>query len=520
MLLFIPLLVAALVALRLVRSPPADPLADRGIEGPTAESPFGEAVEGWRVAGGAAPAGEPAADAEDVARLVPYRLSATWNTTWGVLLSERYGLPAGELWRLDVGADVRAARVEFDDAELRPLDAGVSGALGLLASIETIGSTQLLWGPRPTGSGRLFAKVDGRARRFALEPATFAVADIERAAWRIERPAAPDRIQELEGQVSELEAEVQRERMRRQERELAWYEFNRAMALLQLDDLPRFAVDEEQLPEELRGANNEEEAAEPDAAEPEPDADRAHELRVSLRALLLSQRLVNLDLLEVGALEGGSLGPVVFRLLDERGRLDGTLVAERLRLEASRAARSLTLVLEDGYELRLGQKSPFEGGTRRIQFHGLDPAAWIEGMPELFNTDVFARPDDGRWRLPRVKDELNRLLALDTGSAWYRLRGLSGVVGDELREVHLEELDSGGSIRRRLFADRLAVRVEDGGVLLVLHDGITLRGERRQAFLDGVHRIYLPNAHLAEWRAAHLPGTGFSAEGTAGEEGG
>jgi hypothetical protein len=197
----------------------------------------------------------------------------------------------------------------------------------------------------------------------------------------------------------------------------------------------------------------------------------------------------------------------VFRCLDERGRLAGSVRAERLRLEASQSAHTLTLVLEQGVESRGGEPVPFEGGTRRITLRDVDPEPWLAECPELFDGAATARTeDDGLWSLSAVRRELNRLLALDPEFGWYRLHSLGGVRGSELVDVQLEELDPGGRRQRRLFADRLRIALEDGGVVLELVDGAFVHGDAKQPFRDGRHRVVLPTADAGAWRAATLPG--------------
>lgn len=524
-LLFIPLLVAALVALHMFRNPsrPTERFGD-----PVDEPPFEDVVQGWR---------STAPDGPSV-KLIPYRLSRTWNAAWGEALAERYGLEAGELWRLefDLGEgpfDLDEVRVAFADGEFRDFEPPASEPLDLLTNAaEADGGVQrtyLLWGPRTEGSVTVKAKLGESDLELALDPYRFETLSLTRSPWRMsggkratgtadeDGSTARDRAAEiaaLEERIVELENAFQMERARRQERELEWYEFNRTLSALELDDLPRFTVDESELPEGLSS----EEEAEAGTEDTDPQARarvaalerRSHELFVSMRALFLAEQVSSLDLLEGGLLKEGALGPVVFRLLDHRGRLAGTLNAKRLRLEASRAARTLTVVLEEGGETRSGEYEPFRDGTRRILFHDVTPDPWIERMEELFAGDVMLPPDDGLWNKTAVREELNRLLALETSLGWFRVRALAGVMGNELREVHVEELERSGAIRRRLFADRMLVKVEKEGVLLELFDGMTMQGENRQAFLNGKHAVFLSKQPLADWRRATLPGVGFA----------
>jgi hypothetical protein len=262
---------------------------------------------------------------------------------------------------------------------------------------------------------------------------------------------------------------------------------------------------------------------------------RAEELGQKLGVLMRLEGVRGLDLMDAGTLqppppaEPRGIGPVVFRCLDERGRLTGSLSAARLRLEGSLAAHTLTLVLEDGFESRGGERTPFLDGARRIPLTEVDPEPWMRECPELFDPADRVRPnDDGLWSLGDVRRELNRLLALDTHLGWYRLHSLGGVLGRELVDVQLEELESSGRLARRLFADRLALVLEDASVVLELADGASVRGGEKTPFRDGRHRIVLPGVPLDAWRAAHRPGlaepparapTGASAEsGSAPDE--
>jgi len=289
------------------------------------------------------------------------------------------------------------------------------------------------------------------------------------------------------------------------------------------------------------------------AAFASPAEKRDHEIFVALRSLLLAEQVSGFDLLESGALRDGSTGTVVMRVLDERGHPLGTLYAERMHLEGSRAARMLTLVLEDGYERRGRDKTDFAavpihapraGGSpssssalaassfsptvspsdvssastspsttrgprnaRRIVLPDIDPRAWIESVPELFGAEEKTpAPDDGRWELGAVRAALNDLLRLDASAGLYRVQALGGVEADMLRDVQLDALDRTGHLERKLFADRMRVAPGDQGVVIVLEGGAQLRGDEKTPFLDNRYRIFLPRANLDEWRKAGVPG--------------
>ena len=311
----------------------------------------------------------------------------------------------------------------------------------------------------------------------------------------------------LHARIAELEAEVERLRARRAERELAWYQYNRALAALDVEALVgAFAVDEEVLRDE--GLIGEPDESGGDGASEDPRSERDRELETGVRSLLAVEGFSGLDLLELGPVQPtGGAGPAVFRMLDDRGRLLGSLNAEVLRLEASRAARTITMVLEDGFESRGGNRTPFANGARRLLIPYVDPQPWIDALPELFPpTQLVADVDDGRWNLEEVRREMNGLLALETSSGWWRLHGLGGVIGNELRDVQLEQLADNGATRRRVFADSLRILLEDPGLLLVLQDGAILRGDKKTPFVDGSYRLFLPRAPRAEWRDANLPG--------------
>lgn len=328
------------------------------------------------------------------------------------------------------------------------------------------------------------------------------------------------RVAELEAErealLAALEAsadELAGERARRLEREEEWLLFTRAVSELEVASdgaLPAFGphLPEVEAPPPER----------PDPALMSPGerarVERAAAVLTSLRALLFQSGVHSLDLLELGRVNDGWCGPVVFRSLDERGRLAGSLFAERLRLQASRAGRTLTLILEDGHESHGGVRTPFGAldageGPRawRITLADVDPDPWLEALPELF---VDSPPeellDDGGWDLDYVRAKLNQLLREDTQTAWFRLRRLGGVREGVLRDVHLEQLDGEGRVHSRLFADRLLLAPATSGVVLVLEDGVRMRGDEKTPFLDGRQRLFLPRARRALWQEAGLPG--------------
>lgn len=318
---------------------------------------------------------------------------------------------------------------------------------------------------------------------------------------------------ELREQLSELRRRLTEEQELRVEREREWLRYTNAFGALSAEAVAQAPNFEPQVPAEERPA--------PEPAPPPVDEERlrrARELERSLRTLLSVEGVRGFDLLEAGELGEGSIGPVVFRLLDGRGRLAGSLGAKRLRLEGSRTARTLTILLEDGFESRGGLRNAFEPqelapqdgepfGVRRIELDEVDPMPWVAAAPELFGGAQLAAPkDDGQWNLTYVRASLNRLLRMDVERGYWRLKSLGGVADGMFHDVHFEQFDAQGRLERRLFADRLQLERRERGVALLLADGATVRGDEKSPFLDGRFRIYLPRADQSEWNNAGLPG--------------
>ncbi len=466
-----------------------------------------------------------------VARLEPLDPDPVRQRALAGALAARFGLAAGEPWRLTLArASGAGAGSDLAGALAAPLVLDERGqalaavALGratpgapadplatLLGAASLAGAdgarARVLWGRAPGAGARLetgglvlaLGPAEGAPRARPLALAFGAPAAGPAAA------AAPG---DLARENERLRAELASERERRLERERAWYDYNERLAALGVAARAgAFPVDAEVAAERERAQGP---PAAPEAPAPDPAEERRGAILASLRALLALAELPGYDLLEAGApLDDpqGGVGPVVFRLLDDRGRLAGSLVAERLRLEGSRSGRTLTLVLEDGHESRGGERVPFADGARRVVVPFLDPEPWVESLPELFRPGAFSDvQDDGTWDREALRRSLNDLLARDTSAGWFRVRGIGGVLRGVLTDVQIEELDKGGRLVRRLFADRVTVLAEPPGVLVVLEGGVSVRGEAKEAFRDGVHRIYLPRASAEAWRAAGVPG--------------
>lgn len=299
---------------------------------------------------------------------------------------------------------------------------------------------------------------------------------------------------------------------RRLEREREWLRFLKTLDQL---GLPKPAPEHAFVPD----VPEEERPKEP---EPEPidtaKLEREAQIGRQLAALLAVEGVRGLDLLECGHLGDGWIGPVLFRVIDARGRLAGSLYAERLRLEGSRAARTLVLVFEGGYEMRGGERiqfgagegldgKPVESGVRRLVLDDCDPTEWLTSLAELApESNELPLVDDGKWSLVYVRGALNRLLRQDAAQGYWRIKSVNGVLEGTLREVHLEGFDAAGKLDRRVFADRLRIVRQERGFLLELEDGAQLRGDEKVPFFDGRFRIFLPRAVHAEWDAAVLPG--------------
>jgi len=465
-------------------------------------------------------------EAEIVARLLPLHDEPALEEFRARALRARYELPAGAPWRLYLTlapgdaaplvlahARVRGAAGTLEpfgelthapatERDVDPVRALLAAPAGALAP----GTTRplVLWGEL-TGDAPELELESGELRgsaRLAPEPP----AEVPRWFASEPLPAPSAEPHSLADEVAALRAELEREKARRAEREEAFREFSRMLA--QLPAGKALGLTPEALasappptPDEL--AQREAEAA---------ARARAEELGRKLSVLMRLEGLRGLDLMESGSLHDSPsapsfIGPVVFRVLDERGLLAGSVRAERLRLEGSAAAHTLTLVLEDGFESRGGERVPFADGARRITLTDVDPEPWMRDCPELFaGDDIVGAKDDGRWSLAAVRRELNRVLGLDTRLGWYRLHSLGGVRGEELMDVQLEELGESGRVERRMFADRLHVALEDDSVVLELFDGALVRGGDKTPFRDGRFRVVLPGVDLGAWRAATLPG--------------
>lgn len=391
-----------------------------------------------------------------------------------------------------------------------------------------------------------------------VEGALAAQFELERSAWRA-------REVQLTQQVTELEAALASEQELRYAREREWLEFTQLVGSLDRADappIPEFLAPSSTTdpgsrsgPEAGSGRASPDDQSAEDAAATRAAAAklaldvRARAMKASLGALLTAEQVHSLDFLELGrphSFEGrGVVGPVVARIVDDRGRLIGGLFAERLWIEVSRAARCVTLVLEDGYETRGGVRQAFEPETRarrstsaldmvapeaadpapaegdalasddevrsvrRVFLQTVDPGPWLEALPEIIDEATsVAPPDDGVYDLTALRVELNELLrkaGTAAGEGW-RMRALGGVQRGVLRDVQLVEHAIDGTVTRRLFADRMEVHRSGRGIELVLEKGSQERNGRLAPFLEGRYRVALPHARAEDWVEAGIPG--------------
>jgi hypothetical protein len=366
-------------------------------------------------------------------------------------------------------------------------------------------------------------------------PSAFLLAAAALAApWLAPRDDAADAAAELEQlrarvEALELERASLRERLEACQRELAlqaeerfererqWLQYTRAVSGLSGDALaaalPPFQA---HVPSSTppRPAPTAEELA-------RAEADASALAR--LRALLAAGGVRALDLLTLENYAAARTGPVLFRLLDDRGRLAGSLFAEGLRLEGSVSGRTLTLVLEDGYESHGGERIPFGSAERpdgpppwRMVLSDTDPRPWLEDLAPLFGDAPLEVPaDDGLWDTAWVTVKLNELLRRDTAAGWYRVRRLGGVTDGVLRDVHVELASREGALQRRLFADRLTLSSTGGGIVLTFEDGVFQVGDERTPFPGRVHRLFLPRVDVEDWLATCLPGLAAEPTGAA-----
>jgi hypothetical protein len=250
-----------------------------------------------------------------------------------------------------------------------------------------------------------------------------------------------------------------------------------------------------------------------------------------LRAYLRAEGMHALDLLEVGLVGDGFIGPIVARQLDDQGRFLATLVADRLRLEKSQSGFTLTLVLEQGYERRAGQIWPFptehhtsvaipdpttgaesveqaqRSGILRIPLAGVSPEPWIEALPELFSArDLDRKVNDGVHDAFALRYSLNALLGQPRQGGRWRLVSLGGVVGTQWRDIHLAELALDGRVVRRLFADRGQLSLQGDNLMFALESGAQERGATRSPFLAGRYTLVLTHVDREAWLASGLPG--------------
>jgi hypothetical protein len=333
------------------------------------------------------------------------------------------------------------------------------------------------------------------------------------AAWRARAQALELELRGARARGLALETELARLSDRLIERELSVLRVQRELAQLGAADGSRASA----LGAGLSAALGLPElAAEAPAlpAAPSSDVSRGRELVPAFNALLRLEGVRSFDLLELGPVPRAldpeapaGAGPAVLRRFDSEGRLVGHLVAKRLSLSGSRAAHTLSLILEDGHSASAGRREAFPGGRLVLPLRRVDPGPFVAACGELFSEAPREVPDDGRYPKAWLEYSLNRLLAADGPGARFRLVRFEGVAEEQLRGVELAEIDGDGRELRHLFADRMAIRIAGERVSLLLEQGASVRAGETMPFLEGRLWIHLPRADLDAWRASGLPGT-------------
>jgi hypothetical protein len=333
------------------------------------------------------------------------------------------------------------------------------------------------------------------------------------AAWRARAQALELELRGARARGLALETELARLSDRLIERELSVLRVQRELAQLGAPDGSRASALGAGLSAALGLPEPAAESAALPAA-PSPDVSRGRELVPAFNALLRLEGVRSFDLLELGRVPRAldpkapaGAGPVVLRRFDSEGRLSGHLVAKRLSLSGSRSAHTLSLILEDGHSATAGRREPFPEGRLVLPLRRVDPAPFVAACGELFSAAPREVPDDGRYPKAWLEYSLNRLLALDGPGARFRLVRFEGVAEELLRGVELAEVDADGRELRRLFADRLAIRIAGERVSLLLEQGASVRAGEPMPFLEGRLWIHLPRADVDAWRASGLPGT-------------
>lgn len=339
-----------------------------------------------------------------------------------------------------------------------------------------------------------------------------------------ERALLRAKIADLEERLLRAEGDLRAEVEKRLQREREWLQYTNGIAKLEslAQGTPKFEVDPEVKPKpvavEAAGASTTTET-QASPAEPAP-AGRLDELTAAvvarrLRTLLVAEQVHGLDVMELGNVAADHVGPVVLRVLDDRGRLLSVLAADSLRLECSRAGRNVTLVLEHGYERRNGEAKPFDGGpaaadgrggVRRILVPDCDPRPWLEGLPFLFKAEALQPvPHDGSVSVEAVRAALNIKLREDAVVGHWRVDGIGGVMRGVLYEIALSQLDEKGNVQRTLVADKASIAPLSKGVEVLLEGGAQVKADSTVPFLEGRYRLVLPRADAEAWRAARIP---------------
>lgn len=342
-----------------------------------------------------------------------------------------------------------------------------------------------------------------------------------------ERALLRAKIADLEQRLLLAEGDLRTEVEKRLQREREWLQYTNGIAKLEslAQGTPKFEVDPAVKPAPAEAAGPVAEggadaapagaAAGQGAATAKLDELTSAVVARRLRALLVAEQVHGLDVMEVGNVQGDHIGPVVLRVLDDRGRLLSVLAADRLRLECSRAGRNVSLVLEHGYERRNGETKAFDGGpaaadgrggVRRILVPDCDPRPWLEGLSFLFKPEALQPvPHDGSISVESLRAALNIKLREDAVVGHWRVDGIGGVMRGVLYEVALSQLDEKGNVQRTLVADKATIAPMSKGVEVLLEGGAQVKADSTVPFLEGRYRLVLPRADAQAWRAARIP---------------
>lgn len=191
---------------------------------------------------------------------------------------------------------------------------------------------------------------------------------------------------------------------------------------------------------------------------------------------------------------------------NQDGIVDALIKAERVSFELHRMTQTMVARFHDGHRTSGGLRVPLPRGGARVDFPGINVAAWTAHFPELALTSGEEPTPEARIAAESVRRSLDALLSLRGTQGYYRLSGLGAVESGRLRFVQLNAFDADGGLRKTFEADSLEVLLHaNGTVELVLRNGAILEGFLRRPFSSDVFRLYLTQQSLDEWRRSGAP---------------